>query len=169
MRFFLLDRVTDWQPGESATGVKNVALSEDYLRDHFPRVPTMPGVLMLEAMAQLAGILLEDAVERRDEKNVKAVLTIVERAKFRRLVKPGDQLRLVADKLELREASGRARGRAFVGETLVTSADLVFAWFDRQEDHLEKARRDVLAIWMRDLQIDGDRLPAALRREEAAS
>jgi 3-hydroxyacyl-[acyl-carrier-protein] dehydratase len=151
MRFFLIDRITVWAPGERAEAVKNVALSEDYLRDHFPRVPTMPGVLMLEAMAQLAGILLEDAVLTRDGKRVKAVLSIVERAKFRRLVKPGDQLRIVASGLELREASGRARGQAFVGDELAASADLIFAWFEREDDRLEAKRREIIDIWMRGL------------------
>jgi 3-hydroxymyristoyl/3-hydroxydecanoyl-(acyl carrier protein) dehydratase len=151
MRFFLLDRVTSWTPGVRAEGVKNVALSEDYMRDHFPRVPTMPGVLILESMAQLAGILLEDAVLARDGKKVKAVLSIVERAKFRRLVKPGDQLRLVAEGLDLRESSGRARTRAFVGDDVAASADLIFAWFERSDAHLDEKRREVVDTWMRGL------------------
>ena len=151
MRFFLLDRVTAWLPGERAEGVKNVTLSEDYLRDHFPRVPTMPGVLILEAMAQLAGILLEDAVLSQQGKKVKAVLSIVERAKFRRLVKPGDQLRLIAENLEVREASGRAKARALVGDDVAASADLIFSWFDRSDEKLDRARQQVIDVWMQGL------------------
>jgi 3-hydroxyacyl-[acyl-carrier-protein] dehydratase len=151
LRFFLLDRVTAWTPGERAEGVKNVTLSEDYLRDHFPRVPTMPGVLILEAMAQLAGILLEDAVLSQQKKKVKAVLSIVERAKFRRLVKPGDQLRLIAENLEVREASGRVKARALVGDDLAASAELIFSWFDRSDERLDRARQQVIDVWMQEL------------------
>lgn len=152
MRFFLIDRVTAWHPGERAEAVKNVALSEDYLRDHFPRVPTMPGVLILESMAQLSGIILEDAVLTKEKRRVTAVLSIVERAKFRRLVKPGDQLRVVADNLEVREASGRTRARAFVGEDLAASADLIFTWFDLTDAHLQAKRQEVVDLWMRGLE-----------------
>ncbi len=149
MRFFLIDRVTAWVPRERAEAVKNISLSEDYLRDHFPRTPTMPGVLMLEAMAQLSGILLEDAVLATQGRKTTAVLSIVERAKFRRLVKPGDQLRIVVDGVEVREASGRSRGKAFVGDDLAASADLMFTWFDLKDEHLQKKRQEVVDIWMR--------------------
>jgi 3-hydroxyacyl-[acyl-carrier-protein] dehydratase len=149
MRFFLIDRVTAWTPGERAEGVKNVTLSEDYLRDHFPRVPTMPGVLMLEAMAQLSGILLEDALLTREGRRTTAVLSMVERAKFRRLVKPGDQLRIVADEIDVREVSGRSRGRAFVGEELAAQAELLFTWFDLTDEHLIAKRKEIVDLWMR--------------------
>ena len=151
MRFFLLDRVTAWTPGERAEGVKNVALSEDYLRDHFPRVPTMPGVLMLEAMAQLSGIILEDGVLARYKRRVTAVLSIVEKAKFRRLVKPGDQLRVVADHLDIREDSGRSRAKAFVGEDVAAQAELIFTWKDLTDERLAAKRREVVDLWMRGL------------------
>ena len=59
MRFFLIDRITRWEPGRAAEAVKNVALSEDFFDDHFPRRPVMPGALILEGMAQLSGLLLE--------------------------------------------------------------------------------------------------------------
>jgi 3-hydroxymyristoyl/3-hydroxydecanoyl-(acyl carrier protein) dehydratase len=151
VRFFLIDRVTAWQPGERAEAVKNVSLSEDYLRDHFPRVPTMPGVLILESMAQLSGIILEDAVLTQQKRAVTAVLSIVERAKFRRLVKPGDQLRLVAEGLEVRDASGRTRAKAFVGDDLAASAELIFTWFDLTDAHLQAKRKEVVDLWMRGL------------------
>ena len=151
MRFFLIDRVTAWVPGERAEAVKNVSLSEDYLRDHFPRVPTMPGVLMLEAMAQLSGIILEDAVLAQQKRRTTAVLSIVEKAKFRRLVKPGDQLRIVAEGLEVREESGRSRTKAFVGRDLAASAELMFTWFDLTDARLLAKRQEVVDVWMRDL------------------
>ena len=76
MRFFMIDKITKWEVGRSAEAVKNVALSEDFFDDHFPRRPVMPGVLMIEGMAQISGLLLEaslldkyakDAVERGGE------------------------------------------------------------------------------------------------------
>jgi len=149
VRFFLIDRVTAWAHGERAEAVKNVSLSEDYLRDHFPRTPTMPGVLMLEAMAQLSGILLEDALLACEGRSATAVLSIVERAKFRRLVKPGDQLRIIAEDIEVRELSGRARARALVGGDVAAQADLMFTWFDLADPHLIAKRREIVAIWMR--------------------
>src|SRR5512136_736810 len=92
MRFFLIDRITRWEVGTSAEAVKNVALSEDFFDDHFPRRPVMPGVLILEGMAQLSGLLLEASLQQQYSKNAKAVLTVLERTKFRALVKPGDTL-----------------------------------------------------------------------------
>ncbi len=166
MRFFLIDRVTAWIPGERAEAVKNVTLSEDYLRDHFPRNPTMPGVLMLEAMAQLSGILLEDALLVREGRRTTAVLSMVERAKFRRLVKPGDQLRIVVDEIDVREVSGRSRGRAFVAggatpqdDALAAQADLMFTWFDLADPHLIARRKEIVDLWMRGLK------PATSERE----
>lgn len=149
MRFFLIDRVTRWVPGERAEAVKNVALSEDYLRDHFPRTPTMPGVLILESMAQLSGIALEECVLATQKRRTTAVLSIVERAKFRRLVKPGDQLRIVAEGLEVRDDSGRSRARAFVGDDVAAQADLIFTWFDLTDPHLLAERQAVVDLWMR--------------------
>ena len=67
MRFLLLDRITSWEPGVRASGVKNIALSEDFFDDHFPLKPIMPGVLILEGMAQLSGILIEEGVRKETE------------------------------------------------------------------------------------------------------
>lgn len=92
MRFFLIDRISQWNVGASACATKNVALSEDFFDDHFPRRPVMPGVLILEGMAQLSGLLLEVSLKSRFGKDAKAVLTVVERTKFRQMVHPGDTL-----------------------------------------------------------------------------
>ena len=92
MRFFLIDRITTWDVGKSATATKNVALSEDFFDDHFPRHPVMPGVLIIEGMAQLSGLLLEESLKQKFGKDAKAVLTVLERTKFRRMVHPGETL-----------------------------------------------------------------------------
>src|SRR5512138_3447927 len=88
MRFFLIDRITRWEPGRCAEAIKNIALSEDYFDDHFPRRPVMPGVLILEGMAQLSGLLLEAGLKARYDKDAKAVLTVIERTKFREMARP---------------------------------------------------------------------------------
>jgi 3-hydroxyacyl-[acyl-carrier-protein] dehydratase len=91
MRYFLVDKVTAYTPGESASGVKSVTLSDEILHDHFPDYPILPGALIVEALAQLGGFALEIDSARPKER---AILTQIERAKFHAPVGPGDQLRL---------------------------------------------------------------------------
>ena len=91
MRFLLIDRFTAWEPGVRAAATKNVALSEDFFDDHFPRRPVMPGVLMIEGLAQLAGLLLEASLKQQFAQDAKAILSVVERTKFREMIRPGDQ------------------------------------------------------------------------------
>ncbi len=92
MRFFMIDRITAWEAGHCAEALKNVALSEDFFDDHFPRRPIMPGVLMIEGMAQLSGLLLEASLKEKHDRDAKALLTVLERTKFREFVHPGDTL-----------------------------------------------------------------------------
>ncbi len=92
MRFILLDRITSFVPGRSGTAFKNVSLSEDFFEDHFPLAPVMPGVLIMEGMAQLAGLILEAGCHERDGRKVKPLLSIIESAKFRARTRPGDCL-----------------------------------------------------------------------------
>src|SRR5512136_2667334 len=106
MRFFLLDKITRWEVGAAAEGLKSIALSEDFFDDHFPRRPVMPGVLILEGMAQLSGLLLEATLKQKYAKSAKAILTVLERTKFRSLAKPGDTLCYRAEVLSVNEAGG---------------------------------------------------------------
>ena len=88
MRFFLIDKITRWDVGTGAEAMKNVALSEDFFDDHFPRRPVMPGVLIIEGMAQISGLLLEASLKGKYDSDAKAVLTVLERTKFRDMVRP---------------------------------------------------------------------------------
>ena len=88
MRFLLIDRITAWDPGKTGTAVKNISLSEDFFDDHFPLKPIMPGVLIVEGMAQLAGLLVEEGVRRETGRNIKALMSIIEKAKFRKPAYP---------------------------------------------------------------------------------
>ena len=148
MRFFLIDRITCWEPGIAAEGTKNVALSEDFFDDHFPRRPVMPGVLILEGMAQLSGLLLETSLQEKYAKSAKAVLTVLERTKFRSLVKPGDTLLYRTEVMSLNEAGGKVKATASRGGTLVTSTEMVFAFKYVDDPLLDEKRRRLMELWM---------------------
>lgn len=151
MRYYLLDRITLLEPPERARGVKAVALSEDYLGDHFPRYPTMPGALMLESLAQLAGVLLERSAAKVSGACVQAVLTTVERAKFRALVRPGDVLELEAEVAQLAEEGGRVRAWARLpGEPprVAVQAELSFAFFQLDDEVVRAEQRRLVDYWL---------------------
>ena len=107
MRYLLLDRVTRLLPGREAEWIKNVSLSEDFFDDHFPLKPIMPGTLIVEGMAQLAGVLLEQTMRAQGLK-IKALMSLVERAKFRKPVYPGARLVYRAKALQTSPLGGRA-------------------------------------------------------------
>jgi 3-hydroxyacyl-[acyl-carrier-protein] dehydratase len=148
MRFFLIDRITRWEVGTAAEATKNVALSEDFFDDHFPRRPVMPGVLLLEGMAQLSGLLLEASLLQKYRKNAKAVLTVLERTKFRALVKPGDTLLYRTEMTSLNEAGGKVKASAHRGDALVTTTEMVFAFKLVDDPLLDEKRSRLLATWL---------------------
>ncbi len=148
MRFFLIDRITRWEVGALAEASKNVALSEDFFDDHFPRRPVMPGVLILEGMAQLSGLLLEASLQQKYAKNAKAILTVLERAKFRSLVKPGDTLVYRTEMLSVNETGGKVKATAIRGGSLVTSTEMVFAFKYVDDARLDEKRRRLMEIWI---------------------
>ena len=152
MRFFLLDRITSWEAGKRATAVKNVALSEDFFDDHFPLKPIMPGVLILEGMAQLGGVLLEDEVRRRTGRNLKALMSIIEKAKFRSPVKPGETLEYTTEILSINEAGGKVAARAQRDGAPVAECVLVFSFFEYDNPLAEAHRAKTLSLWMKDLE-----------------
>lgn len=147
MRFFLIDRITRWDVGSSAEGLKNVALSEDYFDDHFPRHPVMPGVLILEGMAQLSGLLLEESLKRQFGRMAKAVLTILEKAKFRKMVRPGDTLAYRTEVTALQESGGKVHASAIRGKEVVAEAVMVFAFQEVNDAGLDEKRKELLALW----------------------
>jgi len=148
MRFFMLDKITHWDIGHEARGLKSIALSEDFFNDHFPRHPVMPGVLIIEAMAQLGGLLLEATCERDYHKKIKAVLTIVENIKFRNMARPGDTLDMVCTILSANEDSGKIKCQATAGGKRVAEGSLIFAYLDEMDEYLEQKRAELLRFWM---------------------
>ena len=148
MRFFLIDKIIKWEVGRSAEAVKNVALSEDFFDDHFPRRPVMPGVLMIEGMAQISGLLLEASLLDKYGKDAKAVLTLLERTKFRDPVKPGDTLVYRTEVISVNENGGKVSVQAMrEGEPVVTSG-MVFAFKYVEDPLLNDRRQSLMKMWM---------------------
>jgi len=110
--FLLIDRIVEFEPAKRLVAIKNVSINEPFFQGHFPGHPIMPGVLVVEAMAQAGGVIMLAGMPDRHEKLV--VFTGIERAKFRRPVTPGDQLRIEVDVLSFRPRAGRIQGVALV-------------------------------------------------------
>jgi 3-hydroxyacyl-[acyl-carrier-protein] dehydratase len=120
--FLFVERLTDIIPNESATGYKAVSFNEPYFQGHFPDYAVMPGVLIVEAMAQTAGALVVHSLGFEREKRSVYFMTI-EKARFRKPVRPGDLLRMTVKALRRRGPVWRFEGEAFVGETLCAEAE----------------------------------------------
>lgn len=148
MRYILLDRITALEPPTLARGVKCISLSDDLFVDHFPGHPVMPGAMLLEAMAQLGGVLLEQSVRVPGEAEHHALLTQVDRAKFRQVVRPGDRVELEATGLAVSEDGGRVRGKAYVDGKLVAEAELGYAFARVTNPIVIARRREVLSVWL---------------------
>jgi beta-hydroxyacyl-ACP dehydratase FabZ len=128
----LLDRVLEIaEDGKRIVGLKNVSANEQYFQGHFPGAPVMPGVLIVEAMAQCAAVLFLREIEDRDRKLF--LFGGVDKARFRRPVLPGDQLILECEVLQRRASTVKVRGVARVGDTVVAEAELLSVMVDRPE------------------------------------
>lgn len=108
----------------------------------------MPGALMLESLAQLSGVLLEKSVKEVHKLDLQAVLSVVERAKFRLLVRPGDVLQLSSKVVQLREEGGRVQATARVGEKVAVSAELLFAFFTLEDDEVRREQARLVEYWL---------------------
>ena len=131
--FLLLDRVIEMEEGKRAVGIKNVTFNEAFFQGHFPTRPIMPGVLQVEAMAQLAGVLL---MSYQQDRNKLPMLMCIDKAKLRRPVVPGDQLVLEATVLNANRRGGHVRTRATVNEKLVAEAEMKFVLVDNDREKL---------------------------------
>jgi 3-hydroxyacyl-[acyl-carrier-protein] dehydratase len=147
MRFLLVDSILEWNPGSSATGVKNVSLSEDFFDDHFPLKPIMPGVLIIEGMAQLSGLLLEETMKRQDIK-IKALMSLVDKAKFRQPVYPGCQLHYTCTILQINEQGGKIAALASVNDLPVAECTLLFSFHNFGNPTQDSIREGILATWL---------------------
>jgi 3-hydroxyacyl-[acyl-carrier-protein] dehydratase len=125
--FLLIDRIEQIEAGKSVTALKNVTFNEPYFTGHFPENPVMPGVLILEAMAQTAGALAFITQKYENPRDVLYFFAGVDNARFKHVVKPGDQLRLHMSVEKHRQDVWKFNGKATVDNTLVCTADIMLA------------------------------------------
>ncbi len=127
MRWIWIDKFTEFTSRTSATAVKNVTLAEEHLHDLYPAFPIVPHSLIVEGMAQTAGILVGEAREFKE----KVILAKIGKATFHRLTRPGDTLVFKADIEQLNEQGASTRGTVKVGEELVAEIELMFSHIDQ--------------------------------------
>lgn len=130
--FLLLDRVVDLQPRQSARGIKCVTYNEPFFAGHFPGRPIFPGVLILEALAQLVGVLAY-ASEPFDSSQKLMYFMGIDKARFRKQVTPGDRMELHVDVLQRKSNIWKCQGAAYVDEGTCAEAELLAAIVDRDE------------------------------------
>jgi len=129
--FLLVDRVLECIPGERIRGVKNVTVNEPFFQGHFPGYPVMPGVLIIEALAQVSLILFYETIDRLPDDKSIIFFAGIDDARFKRQVLPGDQLLLESIERRLVRGVGKFSVRATVGDALVAEAELLAALRDR--------------------------------------
>jgi UDP-3-O-[3-hydroxymyristoyl] N-acetylglucosamine deacetylase/3-hydroxyacyl-[acyl-carrier-protein] dehydratase len=127
--FLLVDRIVDFEPRRRIVGIKNVTINEPFFQGHFPGHPIMPGVLIIEAMAQVGGMLLMGAIEEPENKVV--YFMSLDKIKFRRPVKPGDQIRFELEMQQIRGSVCKMRGVGLVDGTVVAEAEMAAMIRDR--------------------------------------
>jgi len=151
MRYFLIDKVTDLVVGERARGVKNITLSDEILHDHFPDYPVMPGTLILEAAAQLAGFLLEMTFNKAGGPLLRALLIQIQQAKFHETAGPGDRLDVEVTLNSRLEEAAQVAAEIRVGEKRIVRAVLTFVMKNIDSPRVHDQRRYIYKLWTKDL------------------
>jgi len=123
--FLLVDRIVEMEEGKSAIGIKSVTANEEFFNGHFPDFPVMPGVLIVEALAQVAGIVM---LLKKENQGRLGFLVGIDNCRFRRQVVPGDQLRLKVEITRLKGSIGKGKGIATAQGEVVCETELLFAF-----------------------------------------
>lgn len=151
MRYFMIDRITEFHAGRSAAGIKNVTLSEDILHDHFPDHPVFPGAFIMESMAQLGGFLIEMSLNT-PECIRRALLAQIDQAKFHAGARPGDQIILTARLARRMEDAVKIDALAEISGEKAARATLTFFLKKIDSEKIHEQRRYVYALWTEDLE-----------------
>ncbi|MGG1677927.1 3-hydroxyacyl-ACP dehydratase FabZ [Neobacillus sp. NRS-1170] len=125
--FLLVDRIVELEEGKRAVGIKNVSANEEFFNGHFPNYPVMPGVLIVESLAQVSAVVM---LTKEGNQGRLGLLAGIDKCRFKKQVRPGDQLRLEVEITRLKGHIGKGKGIAFVDEELVCETDLIFAFGD---------------------------------------
>ena len=131
--FVMVDRVLEIEPGKRIVALKNVTINEPYFAGHFPGVPVMPGVLIIEALAQAAAILTYKSLNLQQGDGALFYFAGIDGARFKRPVTPGDQLRLEVEMIRVMRGVGKFRTRALIEGAVVAEAELMCAYRNRNE------------------------------------
>lgn len=151
MRYVLLDRITEVVPGVRARGVKCVTLTDDVLHDHFPDYPMLPGALLIEASAQLAGYLLEVSVPQPSDAPRRALLGQVDKLKFSRPAEPGDAIEIETRVLQLLDGAGRFEVEASIRGERAMLGQLTFLLRAVDSERVHAQRRYLYRLWTKGL------------------
>jgi 3-hydroxyacyl-[acyl-carrier-protein] dehydratase len=141
MRFSLIDRIDELEPGVRIAAVKNLSMAEEYLQDHFPQFPVMPGVLMLEAMTQTGAWLVRAS---EDFQHSMVVLKEAKNVKYGQFVEPGQTLKVVAEIIEQGERESILKTRGTIGERATVSGRLILTRYNLADQNPAESRADEL-------------------------
>jgi 3-hydroxyacyl-[acyl-carrier-protein] dehydratase len=128
--FLLVDKITEIEYGKRAVGIKNVTMNEPFFQGHFPGNPIMPGVLIVEALAQVGAVSI---LGMEENKGKLAVFAGIDGVRIRRQVMPGDTLRMEVEMLAFKRGIGKAKAEAYVGDELAVSGELMFALVENKK------------------------------------
>ncbi|AMO33655.1 3-hydroxyacyl-ACP dehydratase FabZ [Lysinibacillus sphaericus] len=123
--FLLVDRIVELEEGKRAVGLKNVTINEEFFNGHFPQYPVMPGVLIVEALAQVSAVIM---LTKEGNEGRLGLLAGIDECRFKKQVKPGDQLRLEVEITRIKGSIGKGKGLATVDGEMVCEMELVFAF-----------------------------------------
>jgi 3-hydroxyacyl-[acyl-carrier-protein] dehydratase len=127
--FLLIDRILEAEEGKWAVGIKNVSVNEPFFNGHFPNYPVMPGVLIVEALAQVGAVAM---LKKEENRGKLAFFTGIDKCRFKKQVKPGDQLKLEVEMTRVRGSMGKGKGIATVDGELAAEMELMFALGDEK-------------------------------------